>query len=95
MRVLINACYGGFGISKEAKKLIAERKGIAPDDVNDFSRDLRTDADALRIFDEMGSARFSGQFAEVKAVEIPDDVDWVISEYDGNEWIAERHRSWG
>ena len=28
-------------------------------------------------------------------VEIPDDVEWDIEEYDGLEWIAEKHRTWG
>ena len=28
-------------------------------------------------------------------VEIPDDVEWDIEEYDGLEWVAERHRTWG
>ena len=31
----------------------------------------------------------------LKIIEIPDDVDWIIEEYDGNEWVAEKHRTWG
>jgi hypothetical protein len=27
-------------------------------------------------------------------VEIPDGTDYEISEYDGNEHIAEKHRTW-
>jgi hypothetical protein len=27
-------------------------------------------------------------------VDIPDDVKWEIEEYDGNEWVAEVHRTW-
>jgi len=27
-------------------------------------------------------------------VEVPDDVDWYVEEYDGLEHIAERHRTW-
>jgi hypothetical protein len=33
-------------------------------------------------------------FSELKVVEIPDDVQWQISEYDGVEWVAEKHRVW-
>ena len=35
-----------------------------------------------------------GPHAELLVVEIPDDVEWYIEEYDGREWIAERHRVW-
>jgi len=29
-----------------------------------------------------------------KVVEIPDDIEFVIEEYDGIEWVAEKHRVW-
>jgi hypothetical protein len=28
-------------------------------------------------------------------VEVPEDVKWHIAEYDGNEWVAENHQTWG
>ena len=43
--------------------------------------------------EELGS-RANGLCADLKIVEIPDDVDVVIEEYDGNEWISEVHRTW-
>jgi len=30
----------------------------------------------------------------VQIVEVPDDADWYVEEYDGSEWVAERHRTW-
>ena len=33
-------------------------------------------------------------YSELKVVEIPDDVEYDIQEYDGNEWVAEKHRTW-
>jgi len=36
----------------------------------------------------------NGHCANLKVVEIPDDVDWTIEEYDGFEWVAEVHRTW-
>jgi len=36
-----------------------------------------------------------GDHAELKVVEIPDDVNYIVEEYDGLEQIAEQHRTWG
>ena len=30
----------------------------------------------------------------MKVVEIPDDISWEISDYDGWETVEEIHRSW-
>jgi hypothetical protein len=27
-------------------------------------------------------------------VDIPLDIQWTIEEYDGDEWVAEVHRTW-
>ena len=35
-----------------------------------------------------------GSCAKLEIVEIPDGVDWTVEEYDGNEHIAESHRTW-
>jgi hypothetical protein len=43
--------------------------------------------------EQLGEAA-NGEFAELKVVEIPDDAEWTIQEYDGDEWIAEKHRTW-
>jgi hypothetical protein len=43
--------------------------------------------------EQLGNAA-NGDFAELKVVEIPDDVEWIIQEYDGDEWISEKHRTW-
>ena len=36
----------------------------------------------------------NGRNADLKIVEVPDEVKWTIEEYDGVEWIAEEHRTW-
>ncbi len=36
----------------------------------------------------------NGFCASLKVIDIPDDVEWEIDEYDGNEWVAEKHRRW-
>jgi hypothetical protein len=41
----------------------------------------------------MGEDAF-GRYAQLKVIEIPENVDWEIGEYDGMEWVAEKHRRW-
>lgn len=53
----------------------------------------RDDETLIKVIQEM-KGKASGQCAQLEIVEIPDDVDWVINEYDGNEHIAEKHRTW-
>lgn len=57
-------------------------------------RDLdRDDPVLVQVVRELGDAA-SGKHATLKIVEIPADVDWIIDEYDGLEWVAEKHRTW-
>lgn len=53
----------------------------------------RNDPTLIEVVEELGAAA-NGRFAELKIVEIPDDVKWQIEEYDGVEWVAEEHRTW-
>ena len=53
----------------------------------------RTDAALVQVVEELGELA-NGPHAELKVVEIPDDVKWQIEEYDGSEWVAEQHRTW-
>lgn len=59
-----------------------------------FGDDIPRDDPLLaRVVEEMGEAA-SGPMASLKVVEIPVDVEWEMQEYDGAEWIAEKHRTW-
>ena len=91
MKVVINSCYGGFGLSKTAKDLYSEISGNEV--VFDEFVISRADPVLVQVVEELGEFA-DGDFAELKIVEIPDGVDWFIQEYDGVEWIAERHRIW-
>jgi hypothetical protein len=53
----------------------------------------RTDPVLVQIVEQLGEAAW-GDLSELKVVEVPDDVDWYISEFDGKERVAERHRVW-
>ena len=90
MKIVINACYGGFGLSKESLALFNERSGTTSTYEHDIERDNPI---LVEIVEQLGEAA-DGNYAELKVVEIPDDVVWGIEEYDGNEWIAEKHRTW-
>jgi hypothetical protein len=90
MKIVINACYGGFGLSKEALALFNERSGTVVAYEDKIKRD---DPILVEIVEQLGEAA-DGGFAELKVVEIPDDVQWQIQEYNGDEWIAEKHRTW-
>lgn len=95
-RIVINTCHGGFGISKEAEALYRAYKGIDQDD-KDFYANFeieRNDPVLLQVIDQLGVKACDGHYAELKVVQLPDDVEWEIVEYDGKEHVAECHRTW-
>ena len=53
----------------------------------------RNNQNLVRVVEELGDD-VNGRFSELKVVDIPDDVEWQIDEYDGLEWVAEQHRTW-
>jgi len=121
MKVVINTCFGGFGLSQEAFEMLLKKKGIeyevvksktfgfekesfyakghAGDDkfyLSDYAfYDNRSDVDLVEVVETLGAAA-NGHSADLKVVEIPDEVNgnWYIDEYDGREHVAERHRTW-
>lgn len=54
----------------------------------------RDDPLLVQVVEELGSKEASSWAAELTVVEIPDDVEWEISKYDGSERVCEKHRSW-
>lgn len=59
-----------------------------------YHRDIARDDPALVQLVEENEELYSGRCAQLTVVDIPDDVNWTIEEYDGNEWVAEVHRTW-
>lgn len=58
------------------------------------SRSIKRDDPVLiRVVEEMGHLA-DGELASLRVVEIPDGIEWEIEEYDGNETVHEKHRSW-
>jgi hypothetical protein len=74
------------------------RKGMVDQDDGylspyDFTNN-RASEDLIAVIEELGVEKASGKYAEIRIVEIPDDVKWHIDEYDGVEHVAEDHRTW-
>ena len=91
-KVVINTCHGGFGLSAAAESKYKELANIT--DPIFYSRSIaRDDEHLIDVVELMGSAA-AGEYAELKVIEIPDDVNWYIEEYDGKEHVAELHRIW-
>ena len=104
MKLLINVCYGGYGLSNEALELWAKKKNITltkktteygdydyyvDDDTIISGYDIdRNDPTIIEVFEELGSERTSGNHAQLSLIELPDDCNYDITEYDGWESIA-------
>lgn len=94
MKMIINSCYGGFGIAGPLKEWEEQKNaGLDPDtdwqkwyDLGDHEN--RTNPEAIVILEEYGTQACSGPYARLKVVAIPDTVtDWQIDEYDGFESV--------
>lgn len=51
----------------------------------------------VKVVEELGGGHgtgASGRFANLEVVEIPDNIEYEIDEYDGIETIREKHRTW-
>jgi hypothetical protein len=143
--IVINTCYGGFGLSFDALKAYYILKGkeiysYYPYDTSDainwkykktddgakddsmlvlyttidcgefFSQSdavwqnlgdnqvddykiKRDDPDLIAVIKNLKD-KANGDCANLKIVEVPDDVKWKIEDYNGAEHIAEQHRTW-
>ena len=144
-KIVINTCYGGFGLSNLALKQYAALTGRMcyffrsegsgyynyipvgddytgsfresfdipnPNEVLDphrgdrekynliytqhaiYDRHIeRDDPNLIKVVETLGDAA-NGEHAELKVVEIPDNVKFEITEYDGIESVEEIHRRW-
>jgi hypothetical protein len=98
-QIVINRCYGGFSLSELAKNKYKEATKDITRGAHWFAdQDIRRDDPILiGIIKELGLKNAGGTFAKLEIIEIPDDVPydgWTIQDYDGVEWVAEKHRTW-
>ncbi len=99
-KIVLNRCYGGFGLSKHAKELYkAATKDVIRGKHYYLDQDVsRDDPILIGIIEELGLSASGGPHSKLSIIEIPDDVPadgWCVMDYDGMEWVAEKHRTWG
>jgi hypothetical protein len=93
MKIVINKCFGGFGLSDKAVNLYLEKKGGEPSpDFRVYYID-RTDPVLVDVVETLGE-KANTKYSLLSVVEIPDGISYEIDEYDGVEHIAETHRTW-
>jgi len=84
MKIVINGCYGGFGLSQDASAKLG---------LGQYDGVPRDSPELVALVESMGTL-VNGPYADLRVIEIPDGVEWEIEEYDGIEWVAETHRTW-
>ena len=140
MEIVINRCFGGYGLSAECIVDVLKRKGRQgyiyeqtkykyADGINQYKKitkdtkksmsavvsdvdcgsvveDVwksgniiisdsfeRTDKDLIDSIKNLGD-KANGSCASLSIIEIPDNIEYNITDYDGVETIEEAHRSW-
>ena len=86
--IMLNVCFGGFGLSDEA---MDEYRKQCPgkEDIDDYTID-RHDPVMVNIVKEIGTRSAGSAFAEIRLVSIPSQYVkyYSIHEYDGRESVA-------
>jgi hypothetical protein len=109
VKIVINKCFGGFSLSKKAVEFMANlgssqaRAELESTEDNsdcyygysekygsEYSRTDPTLIKAVEVLKEEANSRFSN----LKIIEIPDGIDWEITDNDGLETVHEKHRMW-
>jgi len=94
-KIVINRTYGGFRLSDEAVQEYCKHKGVERQDFEYYNLH-RDDPVLISMIEELG-VEFVGADrpgTKLRVVEVPDGVLWDVCEYDGLEWVAEKHRVW-
>lgn len=79
MKIVLNKCYGGFGIKHKYKD---QFRIASSDEIS------RTDKRLIAIIESLGTNEVSAIRSELKVIEIPDNVYYEIIKYDGYEYIV-------
>ena len=101
MKIVINRCWGGFGVSDAVYDELGiewDGYGYIDNDILNIKSDdydaYRADKKLIAAIEKVGLEEASGNLASLEIVDIPDGVEWEINDYDGMESVHESHRSW-
>ena len=92
IKVVYNACHGGFALSPEAVRLAKQYAPDCPhwqktDESFGFYRGPRHDATLVRVVEELGVDAAGGSYSELAIAEIESGERYRIDEYDGYESV--------
>ncbi len=101
MKILLNKCFGGFGLTKAVYKelglewdgygfLSNEQLNIESDDYMAYRYDNRL----IEAVENVGVKESTGSLAQLEIVEIPGGIEIEFDEYDGIESVHEKHKRW-
>ena len=90
MKIVINHCIGGYSLSEDAYIFL----GLEWDEYGFNFHDDRSNEELIKCVEALGN-NASGRGANLKVVEIPNNIEWYIDTTDmGYESIHEEHRVW-
>ena len=82
MQVIVNRCFGAFGISQK----YMQKLGL--DYISEYDPEVRTNPELIQAV-SINSSAVSGSCANLQVVDIPDEAtDYLIESRDGYEYIV-------
>lgn len=86
MKIVLNKNFGGFEIPKAVYKKMRDLFWFDEKQTDELTR---TDEKFVKAVEECQKEGTSGY---LRVIEIPDDMDWEIFDYDGLEYVYDKHR---
>lgn len=84
-KIVINKCFGGFGLSEEARILYEKLSGKHVEEYECFENS-RDDEILVSVVEQLGDEA-GDAYAELEIIELPDNSYWLIDDYDGIETV--------
>ena len=94
MKIIINRCYGCWELSKEAIEEYKKRSGNTYYEIDGCSPRIRKDPVLIEVIEDFikEDREVSGEDSRLEIVDIPNEYDYWIDDYDGRETVYLRIR---